>query len=1387
MVSKYDRINKKVIHLPVNACLAPVCSIHGQAVTTVEGIGSTRTRLHPVQERIAKAHGSQCGFCTPGIVMSMYTLLRNSPKPTMNDMEIAFQGNLCRCTGYRPIIEGYKTFTEEWELMQANSKLNERNGCGRKNGCCKENGSGRENGCCKKNDNGNQNDYENENDYDNENDSGNENDSDKENGCGKENGRGNKNGGKENGSGEINGGETNGGGTINGFGKKSGQTNGCAMGSKCCKFQNGTEKQPEEVLFKTSEFTPYDSTQEPIFPPELKISDEYDKQYLIIKGKSVTWYRPTKLTELLELRKQFPNAKIVVGNTEVGVEVKFKHMVYPVIVQPVVIPELSKIENTSDGVRVGASVTLMDVQSYLLNEMKRLPEEKTRIFKTITKMLNWFAGKQIRSVGALGSNIMTGSPISDMLPILMANEVVLELQSADEGIRKVRLDSNFFTGYRKTIVKPEEILLAIHIPYTHRDRYCYAYKQARRREDDIAIVNAAVNVTFEPQTDIISDINIAFGGVSFKTVTALKTRTNLKGLPWNRQTLELAFDYLQEDLPLDPGAPGGMIQYRRSLTLSLFFKAFLAISLELQEYVPHIKIDKREFSGIEGFHEKEYKSSQYFTVVPNTQLKTDALQRPIVHMSAYKQATGEAVYLDDIPYFENELYLAFVTSTKAHAKILSIDPSEALAMEGVHYFVSAKDIDKKHNTMGSIVHDERVFFNEKVTSQGQIIGGIVAIDQNTAQKAARRVKIQYEEIEPVIVTIPDAIKYNSFHGNGRHKLIVKGDIDKVLREAPHVLESECQMGGQEHFYLETQCVLAVPKKEDCEMEIYSSTQNPTEVAAMLAEVLGIQQNKIAAKVKRLGGGFGGKESKAMMVAIPVAVAAVKLNRPIRCMLDRDEDIVMTGGRHPFLIKYKVAFDDNGKILGADIKLYNNCGYSTDLSPSVLERAMTHFENSYQIPVVRVEGFMCKTNLPSNTAFRGFGGPQGMYAAECILQDVADYLKKDPVTLSELNLYKEGDLTHYNQKLVNCTLDKCWQECIQSSNYYEKRKEVERFNRENRYKKRGLSVIPTKYGIAFTAPHLNQAGALLIVYADGSVLLSHGGIEMGQGLYTKMIQVASRCLEIPVEKIHTVETSTDKVPNTSPTAASSGSDLNGMAVMEACKVIKERLRPFKEANPKGTWEQWVRKAYFSRVSLSATGFYKTPDIGYNWETGKGNMFNYYTYGVACCEVEIDTLTGDHEVRRIDIVMDLGESLNPAIDIGQIEGAFMQGYGLFVLEELVYSPTGTNFTRGPGTYKLPGFGDIPGEFNVSLLKGVSNPRAVYSSKAVGEPPLFLGSSVLYAIKDAIKAARRENGYEPTKFRLDSPATAARIRMACQDNITSKFKDPEPGSFKPWNVYV
>ncbi|CAG9815391.1 unnamed protein product, partial [Phaedon cochleariae] len=1287
MVSKYDRKSNKVIHLPVNACLAPVCAMHGLAVTTVEGIGSTKTKLHPVQERIAKAHGSQCGFCTPGMVMSMYTLLRNSPKPTMSEIEVAFQGNLCRCTGYRPIIEGYRTFTEEWERAQNINKISPTNGV-------------------------------------------------------------------------------------------------CGMGDQCCKLQNGNKETAgdEEVLFRTSEFTPYHPSQEPLFPPELKLFDIYDKQFLVIRGQNITWYRPNTLSELLKLKQSFPSARIVVGNTEVGVEMKFKQLIHPVIIQPTQLPEMNAIEETEKGVKIGASATLNDIQSFLKQQMGVHSEHKTRIFRAAVEMLKWFAGKQIRSVGALGSNIMTGSPISDMIPLLLAARAELEFRSRDRGARKVILDNNFFIGYRKSVAKPDEVLMSIFIPFTTKHQHFKAYKQARRREDDIAIVNEAVNVTFQPGTNIIADIKFGFGGMSFKPVTAPRTEKNLKGLPWNRDTLEVAYNNLLEDLPLDPGAPGGMVRYRRSLTMSLFFKAFLAISQELQKYIPNIELHPTELSSIGECTYNELKSSQYFTVVPETQEKDDSLRRPIIHTSAYKQATGEAIYCDDIPRIEGELYCAFVLSTKPHANITKIDETQALSMEGVHGFVSGKDIGKAF-TWGVVEHDEHVFYSDTVTAQGQIIGLVAAETQMIAQKAAKAVKIDYEELKPVIISIEDAIKHKSFFNYSRTML--RGDVERVFREAPNVLEGQCRLGGQEHFYLETQGCIVIPKPEDDEIKIYSSTQNPTEISRMVSQALGISENKVITKVKRLGGGFGGKETRGSLLALPLAVAARKFNRPMRCMLDRHEDIMMTGTRHPFLYKYKIAFDEEGKILGCDAELYSNAGYAADLSLSIMDRALTHFENAYNIPVCRVIGYACRTNLPSNTAFRGFGGPQGMYLAESMAQHIADHLKRDPARIRELNLYKEGDVTFYNQKLVHCTLEQCWRQCMESSGYHKRREMVRTFNGMNRYKKRGLSILPTKFGIAFTVPFLNQGGALVLIYLDGSVLLSHGGVEMGQGLHTKMVQVASRALGIPVERIHISDTATDKVPNTSPTAASAGSDLNGMAVMEACEILKERLKPYKERNPGGTWDDWVRSAYFDRVSLAATGFHKTPDLGYNWATGEGNLFNYYTYGAACSEVEVDTLTGDHRVLRTDIVMDLGESLNPAIDIGQIEGGFMQGYGLFVLEELVHSPTGETYTRGPGTYKIPGFGDIPAEFNVSLLKGVSNPRAVYSSKAVGEPPLFLASSVFFAIKEAIKAAREENNIPENFFTLDAPATAAKIRMACEDNITAKLEEPEPGSFKPWNV--
>lgn len=944
----------------------------------------------------------------------------------------------------------------------------------------------------------------------------------------------------------------------------------------------------------------------------------------------------------------------------------------------------------------------------------------------------------------------------------------MEVASFARGSRRVNMGDGFFTGYRRNIIEPDEVLIWIFLKRTCPDEYFIAYKQAKRRDDDIAIVNMALHVTFKTASDVVAQMHLAFGGMAPTVALAPETCARIVGRKWTNKLVEKVSTGLMKELPLAPSAPGGMIQYRKSLTLSLFFKAYLEIAQTLERYVADRKpIPANERSGSATFHTLPPKSCQLYERIPGSNIPGDAVGTPIVHASAFKQATGEAVYCDDIPRMENELYLALVLSTKAHARIVSIDASAALAMDGVEAFFSAKDLSEHDNLVGPIVHDEQLFASDKVTAQGQTIGAIVAANQKLAQTAARSVRIEYEEIQPIIVSIEDAIEHQSFIGDV--KTIGSGDIDRAMADAELVFSGSCRMGGQEHFYLETQAALVIPRETD-ELEVYCSSQHPTEIQKLVSHVTGLHAARIATKVKRMGGGFGGKESRGLLVALPAALAAHRLGRPVRCMLDRDEDMQTTGTRHPFYFRYKVAANMDGKIQGLDIEIYSNAGYSTDLSMSVLERAMFHCTNGYSIPNCRVRGWACRTNLPSNTAFRGFGAPQGMYAAEHIVRDVARLCGRTETEVAELNLIQDGQWTHYNQQIIDCNVRRCWTECLQQSSYEQRAKECEEFNRSNRWRKRGLAMVPTMFGIAFTAKFLNQAGALVHVYTDGSVLMSHGGTEMGQGLHTKMIQVASRVLGVPVEKIYIAETATDKVPNTSATAASSGSDLNGMAVLNACEKIMARLEPYRKADPTAGWDAWIMKAFYDRVSLSATGFYRYPDIGYDMATNVGKAFAYYTFGAACSEVEIDCLTGDHQVRRTDVVMDLGASLNPAIDIGQIEGGFIQGYGLFTMEEMVYSPTGTVLARGPGVYKLPGFADIPAEFNVSLLKGSANPKAVFSSKAVGEPPLFLASSVFFAIKAAVAAARREENLTE-QFELVSPATSARIRVACHDRIMEK----------------
>ncbi|KAL6115085.1 xdh [Pungitius sinensis] len=1287
MLSRPQPPTGRVLHYAVNACLAPLCSLHLVAVTTVEGIGSVARKLHPVQERIARAHGSQCGFCTPGFVMSMYALLRNNPTPKMADLEEAFQGNLCRCTGYRPILEGFKSLTVD-------------------GGCC--GGKGRDNGCC--------------------------------------------------------------------------LANGSAA-------ETSSQEVADEsaCLFRAADFAPFDPTQEVIFPPELmSLVTNQRPASLCFQGERATWLQPCSLHELVLLKWKHPDAKVVVGNTEVGIEVKFKNMLYPITLAPAIIPELNEVRHTEDGVLFGAACTLSHMGAVLREEVQTRPAHQTQVFLAVLEQLRWFAGLQIRNVAAIGGNIMTASPISDLNPVFMATGCKVKLMDKD-GSRVIPMDNAFFTGYRKTVVRPQEILVSIEIPYSKKNQFVSAFKQSARREDDISIVTAAMSVTF-CHGDVVEDLKLSYGGMAATTAMASTTATSLLGRRWGGELLQDACHSLAKEMTLDPSAPGGMVTYRRTLTISLFYKFYLTVLQKLRDQGVSVEAVQPNCLSAADLHHPETPSGvQVFQAMPKGQ--KDVVGRPMMHLSALKHATGEAVYCDDMPMYENELYLALVTSSKAHANILSIDPSLAETFPGVISCVFAADIPGS-NATGPVYSDETILADRQVTCVGHIIGAVVADTQLHAQRAAKAVRVQYEELQP-LVTIKEAIAAQSFYQeNGTIqdqpiRTLQRGDLEAGFKQADRVIEGEMHIGGQEHFYLETNVTLAVPRGEDGEMELFVSTQSASKTQSLVAKALGVPANRVQVRVKRMGGGFGGKETRTTVLSTVVAVAANKLKRPVRCMLDRDEDMLVTGGRHPFYGKYKVGFLKSGKVVALDVSYYSNVGNSMDLSLSIMERALFHMENSYSVANVRGRGFLCRTNLPTNTAFRGFGGPQGMMVAESWINDVAQSLDRPAHEVRMLNLYMEGESTPYNQILDQLTLDRCWDECLSRSGFHERRAAVDLYNRQNRWTKRGLAIVPTKFGISFTAAFLNQAGALVHIYTDGSVLLTHGGTEMGQGLHTKMVQVASRVLGIPCSKIHISETNTSTVPNTSPTAASASSDLNGAAVHNACETLHRRLEPYKSRNPKGSWEDWVKEAYFDRVNLSANGFYKTPDLGYDFDSNSGRVFNYFSYGVASSEVEIDCLTGAHKNLSTTIVMDVGHSLNPAIDIGQVEGGFMQGLGLFTIEELHYSPGGVLLTRGPGSYKIPASGDIPTRLTVSLLRDAPNEKAIFSSKAVGEPPLFLAAANFFAIKDAVASARGESGLSGP-FRFDSPASTERIRMACSDQFTH-LCPAEPGPFTPWSVQV
>uniref|UniRef100_A0A1I8JI34 FAD-binding PCMH-type domain-containing protein n=1 Tax=Macrostomum lignano TaxID=282301 RepID=A0A1I8JI34_9PLAT len=1209
MISRWDRRADSPLHLAVNACLAPLCSVHGTSVTTIEGIGRSGA-LHAVQERLARAHGSQCGFCTPGVLMSAYSLLRERPHPTDAELTASLQGNLCRCTGYRPILDGLRSL------------------------CCGGGGDS-SSGCC-------------------------------------------------------------------GGGRGS---------SGCCMDAKGSGVATE--LFDTADLLPYDPSQEPLFPSELQLTDRYDASELRFTSDRVTWHRPVSLERLLQLKSEHPEAKLVVGNSEIGIEAKQKGAIYPHLICTSGVPELTR---HSLVFVIGASVSLTRLAQLcrrLCSDAKAgglSLEHQKRGCRALLDMLDQFAGPQIRNVAAIGGNVMTASPISDLIPLLGALGATLTLASL-RGERNVAADQSFFVGYRRTAARPDEVLRSVSIPFCSERQHCYAVKQARRKEDDIAIVNAAIWVDLGPGGDQVAAARLCFGGLAPTVLSAGQAAAAMVGRRWeDGDALEAGLRQLKTEAAVAWGAPGGQAAYRSTLAASMLFRFYQRVCRDVG-----LPFDE---SAVDELDRRPLSATQVFESVPADQPIEDLVGRPVSHASAIAQVTGEAMYTDDAQAAAGELFLA---PRRWSASTFT----DALAMDGVAGFVDSRDVPGS-NLYGYAFDDEPVFASSDVMFTGQFLAGVLAADRDTARRAARLVRVQYGPAAgSPVVTISDAAASDSFFPEEHWKQLTVGDVDEAFATAEHCVEGEMNVGGQEHFYFEPFSVLVEPKDGGSELLVYATKPERHAERPVQGDGAGQESHR----------GEGQADRRRLRRQRDAAEPA-RHSGCVRAVLDRWDDMAVSGGRHPVKARYKLAADRDGRLIGLRLLILLNAGCTLDMSENVAGRMLRACMETYRLASLSIEIRLCRTNLASNTAFRAFGTPQACAIMETAVSHLAESMGLSQCQIRELNLFRSGEITPNGAPVKSDNLSAWPPPTIMAAC-----ESLRSLTAPAGTKKRGLSLCPIAYGIGMGKKFLLQSGATVNIYLDGSVLICHGGVEMGQGVHTKLLQVAARALQLPIGRL-----------------------------------CADAWRHSSRRTPTAAWEDWVGAAYLAGVSLSACGFcFNPPKEDADRRSGRGDSALYFTYGAACSEVEIDALTGDHVIRRCDIVMDLGASLNPAVDIGQVEGAFTQGCGLPSLLARWPPPD-----PRPGAYKIPGFSDIPEKLNIRLLRGsrCEHPKAVHSSKAVGEPPLNLAASVLTAIRQAVLAARLDsqvelpNGHQgQLSFQLDSPATSERIRLACGGGLVAE----------------
>lgn len=1071
---------------------------------------------------------------------------------------------------------------------------------------------------------------------------------------------------------------------------------------------------------------------------------------------------PTTLSEAAQFLLDHPDARIVAAATDLGVVANRGKPLPNFCLTLQNIPQLSRISVQKQTVTLGARVTLTELR-HAVRDL--LPE--------LAGMLDVFASPQIKNAATLVGNIANGSPIGDTLPfLLVSNARVQAVRMGEKGLQKRWiLLTKLYLGYRQLALQPGELLAQVAFDLPQPGEVLKLYKVAQRKDLDISTVAAAILCRLDAQGQVLT-AKLAYGGVAATPIRLPALEKWLLGKKLDAPTLKEAKLRLQSLLSPLSDLRGGAL-YRRQVAGNL-----------LERYAHDLKAPPPK-------------------IQQPLQIQLEQSPDSPPHDAAQGHVTGLSQYVDDRPPEPGELHVGVVFSPHARARILAIDARQTLKIPGVVQVFTAKDL--AHNLWGSIFIDQPILAHEDVHFVGEAVALVAAQTPEVLQIALKTVHVRYE-ILPAILTVDAALAAQSFFGAER--FIVRGDAQKALAASPHTLHGTLKIAGQDHFYLENQGAIAYPR-ENGRLEVHSSTQHTTETQHLAAEACGVPFADVTCITQRLGGGFGGKESQAGPIAAWAALVAHKTGKPARLVLNKDDDMISTGKRNPYQIDWQVGFDNEGHILGLKADLWGNGGAFADLSTAILERAMLHVDNATFLPNVQIRGRVCRTHEQPHTAFRGFGGPKGVALIEHIQERIARVLGLDALDVRMRNVYAPGkDVTPYGQVVENNQLPAIYQTLEKTSAYRERRTEIRRWNQENHQTIRGLSLTAVKFGIAFTTRFLNQANALVILHRDASVQVSTGAVEMGQGVQTRVAQLVAEQFGLPLQRVRMMPTATDKNANTSPTAASSGTDLNGAAAMDACHRLKLRLATLLlrlQDVPPAQWGSKIaglgtrpeievgqgdpgaltqvefadgqvrvlatdfhlpladllREAWLQRISLTEYGFFRTPHLAFDKLAGQGRAFLYFTQGAAVSEVEIDRLTGETKVRRVDILLDAGRPVNAALDVGQIAGGFVQGMGWVTTEKLFYDAAGKLLSHAPSTYKIPNIQDMPRDFRVALWPNDDNVANLRGTKAVGEPPLLLGISVWTAILDALADVQ---GQVPN---LGIPATAEAILGALTGN--------------------